>query len=82
MYERVLRGKEEVFGPNHTSTLDTVNSLGSLYADQGKLAEAEKMYERALRGYEGALGVGDIGTYRPTLNIMQSYAVLLTEWTG
>jgi hypothetical protein len=27
-----------------TSTLDTVNNLGNLYADQGKLVEAEQMY--------------------------------------
>lgn len=31
-------------------------NLGNLYADQGKLALAEKMYERALQGYETALG--------------------------
>ena len=43
--------------PEHTSTLDTVNNLGILYADQGKLALAEQMYERALRGNETALGV-------------------------
>ncbi|KAL9084626.1 MAG: hypothetical protein Q9165_007981 [Trypethelium subeluteriae] len=34
----------------------TLHSLGNLYADQGKLAEAEKMYMRALQGYEEALG--------------------------
>ena len=49
MYERALQGYEEALGPSHTSTLDTVNNLGLLYADQGKLAEAEKMYEQALR---------------------------------
>jgi hypothetical protein len=32
----------------HTSTLDTVNSLGLLYADQGKLTDVEAMYSRAL----------------------------------
>src|ERR1700722_12378908 len=31
-------------------------SLGFLYADQGKLDEAEMMYQRALHGYEKALG--------------------------
>jgi hypothetical protein len=41
-------------GPDHTSTIDMVNNLGSLYVDQGKLGEAEKMYQRALRGYEKA----------------------------
>jgi len=36
--------------------LDAVHLLGMLYVDQGKLAEAEKMYRRALQGYEKALG--------------------------
>ncbi len=30
--------------------------LGNLCSDQGKLAEAEEMYQRALKGYEKALG--------------------------
>ena len=34
----------------------TVNSLGLLYRDQGKLAEAEQMFVRALAGKEKALG--------------------------
>jgi tetratricopeptide (TPR) repeat protein len=36
--------------------LNTVNNLGILYWDQGKLAEAEQMYVRALTRYEKALG--------------------------
>jgi tetratricopeptide (TPR) repeat protein len=47
MYKRAL-------GPDHTSTLSTVNNLGNLYRKQGKLAEAEQMYQRALAGYEKA----------------------------
>jgi tetratricopeptide (TPR) repeat protein len=54
MYERALAGKEKALGADHTSTLDTVNNLGLLYAVQGRLAEAEQMYERALAGYEKA----------------------------
>jgi tetratricopeptide (TPR) repeat protein len=52
MYERALRGKEEVLGSTHTSTLETVANLGVLHGKQGKLAEAENMYKRALRGQE------------------------------
>jgi tetratricopeptide (TPR) repeat protein len=48
MYQRALQGKEKTLGRNHTSTLNTVNNLGNLYADQGKLAEAEEMYQRML----------------------------------
>ncbi len=51
-----MAGKEEALGPKHTSTLDTVNNLGLLYADQGKLEEAEQMYDRALARKEEALG--------------------------
>jgi tetratricopeptide (TPR) repeat protein len=33
-----------------------VNNLGNLYKNQGKLEEAEKMYQRALQGKEKAWG--------------------------
>jgi len=36
-----MQGKEK-HGPDHTSTLDTVNNLGNLYIS-GKLDEAEKI---------------------------------------
>jgi Tfp pilus assembly protein PilF len=52
MYQRALQGFEKAWGPEHTSTLDTVNNLGLLYYSQGKLAEAEQMYQRALQGFE------------------------------
>ncbi|KAI3067511.1 hypothetical protein CBS147339_8466 [Penicillium roqueforti] len=48
MYQRALAGYEKALGPNHTSTLVTVNNLGNLFSDQGKLKEAEEMYQRAL----------------------------------
>jgi hypothetical protein len=50
-----LKGKEKALGLDHTLTLDTVNNLGILYWNQGKLKEAEEMYQRALKGYEEAL---------------------------
>src|SRR4051794_18257854 len=58
MYLRALAGEEKALGPDHSSTLDTVNRLGVLYAGQGKLEQAEKMYLRALAGLEKALGPG------------------------
>ena len=57
MYQQALAGKEKALGPNHTSTLDTVNNLGVLYRDQGKLAQAEQMYRRALMGFQKSLGL-------------------------
>jgi Tetratricopeptide repeat len=56
MYLRALQGKEKASGAEHTPTLDTVNILGNLYNNQGKMAEAEAMYLRALQGYENAVG--------------------------
>ncbi|KAK3946632.1 Tetratricopeptide repeat-domain-containing protein, partial [Pseudoneurospora amorphoporcata] len=55
MYQRALEGKEKVLGPDHTSTLETVNNLGLLYTTQGRLKEAEAMYQRALEGMKSAL---------------------------
>ncbi|KAF2678494.1 FabD/lysophospholipase-like protein [Lentithecium fluviatile CBS 122367] len=69
MYMRALQGKEEALGPNHTSTLDTVNNLGLLYTNQGKLGEAEKMYMRSLQGYEEALGPDHTSTLDTVNNL-------------
>jgi hypothetical protein len=44
MYLRALLGWEKALGAEHTLTLKTINNLGILYADQGKLAEAEQMH--------------------------------------
>lgn len=52
----VLAGRKNALGPNHTSTLDTVNNLGILCKCQGKLKEVVEMYERTLVVYEKALG--------------------------
>jgi hypothetical protein len=46
MYERALIKLEKAWGPDHTSILDIVNNLGLLYADQGKLDEAERIMSR------------------------------------
>ncbi|OXV10858.1 hypothetical protein Egran_01381, partial [Elaphomyces granulatus] len=55
--------------PGHTSTLDTVNNLGALYTNQGKLDEAEKMYQRALHGYEKAWGPDHTSTLDTVNNL-------------
>ena len=79
MYERALRGYEEVLGPTNRSTLDMVDSLSSLYFKQDKLGEAEKMFERALRGYEERLGSDRVQRYRPALNILESLGDLYAK---
>jgi Tfp pilus assembly protein PilF len=72
MYMRALQGYEESLGPKHTSTLNTVNNLGLLYADQGKLDQAEGMYMRALQGYEEAVGYEMVARYIPALHTMEN----------
>jgi hypothetical protein len=52
MYLRVLSAKEREWGPDNWTTLDTVMELGSLHVDEGNRPEAERMFSRALRGYE------------------------------
>ncbi|KAL5371587.1 hypothetical protein DPSP01_014157, partial [Paraphaeosphaeria sporulosa] len=54
MYQRALQGYEKAWGSENTSTLSTVNDLGNLYKDLGRLDEAEKMFQRALQGKEKA----------------------------
>ncbi|KAK4141202.1 uncharacterized protein C8A04DRAFT_39242 [Dichotomopilus funicola] len=73
VYERALRGWEKGLGPEHTSTLDTVNNLGNLYKDQGRLSDAEAMYERALQGKEKALGPEHTSTLDTVNNLGNLY---------
>ena len=54
IYMRALKGKKKAWGTEHISTLNTVNNLGLLYKDQGKIAEAEAIYIRALEGKKKA----------------------------
>jgi len=75
MYQRALKGYEKALGPDHTSTLYTVNSLGVLYRNQGKLKEAEEMYQRALKGYEKALGPD----HTSTLNTVNNLGIFISS---
>ncbi|KAF1964751.1 HET-domain-containing protein [Bimuria novae-zelandiae CBS 107.79] len=51
-----------------------LHNLGLLYADQGKLAEAEAMHSRALQGYEEALGPKHTSTLDTVNNLGALYA--------
>ncbi|KAF1817833.1 uncharacterized protein K489DRAFT_303975, partial [Dissoconium aciculare CBS 342.82] len=62
-------------GAEHTSTLDTVNNLGNLYSNQGKMAEAEEMYVRALRGKEKAWGAEHTSTLATVNNLGSLYKI-------
>ncbi|RYO79958.1 hypothetical protein DL764_009955 [Monosporascus ibericus] len=73
MYQRALQGQEKALGPNHISTLRTVNSLGIVYKEQGKLKEAKEMYQRALEGFEKALGPDHTATLVTVNNLGTIY---------
>jgi tetratricopeptide (TPR) repeat protein len=73
MYQRALQGKEKAWGLEHTSTLDTVNNLGNLYTNLGRLDEAEKMYQRALQGKEKAWGPEHTSTLDTVNNLGNLY---------
>jgi tetratricopeptide (TPR) repeat protein len=73
IYQRALQGKEKAWGPEHTSTLDTVKNLAILYKTQGKLNEAEQMYQRALQGKEKAWGPEHTSTLYTVNNLANLY---------
>ncbi|KAJ5186104.1 protein kinase subdomain-containing protein [Penicillium cf. griseofulvum] len=74
MYQRALAGYKKSLGPDHTSTLNTVNNLGLLYSRQGKLKEAEELYQRALAGREKALGPDHTSTLNTVNNLGNLYS--------
>ncbi|KAK7973201.1 hypothetical protein PG988_007335 [Apiospora saccharicola] len=71
----ILTGTEKARGLDHISTLDTVNNLNILYSDQGRMDEAEAIYQRALQGYEKAWGPD----YIFTLDTVNNLGLLYSE---
>ena len=68
-------GNEKALGLEHTSPLHTVHNLGILCRNQGRLAEAEVMYQRALAGYEKTLGP----EYKSTLDTVHRLGLLRSK---
>jgi tetratricopeptide (TPR) repeat protein len=56
--------------------LNAINLLSLLYCDQGKLAEAEEMYQRALQGYEKELGPEHTSTLDTVKDLLLLYGDL------
>jgi len=75
MYLRALTGKEKAWGPEHTSTLNTVNNLGILYSNQGKMKEAEEMFLRALTGKKKTWGP----EHTSTLDTVNNLGILYSD---
>ncbi len=55
-YERALRIREKVFGPEHTDVATSLNNLANLLQKTGEFAASKPLYQRALRIWEKALG--------------------------
>eukprot|EP00808_Paulinella_micropora_P008030 g47258.t1 len=62
---------EKTLGPEHQSTLTSVNNLGVLLEKQGKLAEAEPLFRRALQGREKTLGAEHPDTLASVKNLVR-----------
>ena len=50
LYREALAGKRATLGDTHPHTLTSINNLGMLLQDQGKLDEAETLLGEALAG--------------------------------
>ncbi|PVH98920.1 TPR-like protein [Periconia macrospinosa] len=61
-------------GEEMETVLDAIHLLGLLYYNQGKLDKAEPMYERALQGFEEALGPKHTLTLGTVNNLGNLYA--------
>ncbi|USP82006.1 hypothetical protein yc1106_09280 [Curvularia clavata] len=68
--QSIIKGMVDVTGMEWA-----VYNLGNLYADQGKLVEAEKMYKRALRGEEESLGPN----HTSTLDMVNNLGILYVK---
>jgi tetratricopeptide (TPR) repeat protein len=73
-YSCSLWTSQTTFGVARAKNLE-IEHLGALYKDQGKMAEAEEMYMRALRGKEKAWGA----EHTSTLDMVHNLGVLYAD---
>ena len=48
LYGECLTLRQKILGPEHPDMSSTLDNLGALYWEHGKIAEAEALYQRAL----------------------------------
>ena len=60
-------------GAYHISTIRTVHNLGAFYAKEGRLGDAERMFDRALAGTQKALGRGHTSTLKTVRALRNVY---------
>ncbi len=66
---------EKALGPEHPNVATSLNNLAFMYHDQGKYAEAEALYKRALAIDEKALGP----EHPDVAQSLENYAALLRK---
>lgn len=64
LVREALAIRREVFGNQHPDTLGTVNNLGGLLVEEGKLTEAKPLLREALACNRETLGNGHPDTVR------------------
>ena len=69
-----METRKRELGPEHPDTLSSMANLTSIYSNQGHWKEAEKIYERALEGYEKAWGPEHPSTLDTVDNLGNLYA--------
>jgi len=74
MYHRALRGYEKAWGPEHTSTLDTVNNLGNLYKNQASSSRPSRCTSGRCEATRKAWGPDHTSTLRAVNNLGLLYA--------
>ena len=62
-----------MLGKEHPDTLRSVSNLAELYRAEGRLAEAEPLYKRALEGRERVLGKEHPDTLTSVNNLAELY---------
>ena len=66
---------EKQLGENHPDVATSLNNLAGLYESQGKYAEAEPLYQRAI-----AILLATLGENHPnTRTVMMNYYLMLSQ---
>lgn len=58
--KRALSMGERLFGNDHESVASALNNLAKVYVALGKIGDAEKLYQRALKIYEDKQGANSL----------------------
>ena len=73
LYQRALTINEQVLGPDHPETADTLNNLANLYRQQGKYKQAVPLFQRALAINEQVLGSDHLSSAASLNNLALLY---------